>query len=475
MNVAFIIPPAAQGQKPAERTAGCTSVVYPMPNIYELTVAALLEREGHKVDYFMADISQRPFEEYIEKSTACCFLFWSVNLSLEADLAALAIIRRLKGSAPVVFMGPGPTYFTEKMLSDDHCYVVRGEPDLTVAELVKTLESGGDLSAVAGISYRQGDEIKKNPSRPLIKDLDILPFPARHLIEGVSFSNPKLKTRPYTTMVTSRNCPYQCIYCVPSSLTFAREIEYRADHGIKPPISFRTPENVAAEIEMLAAQGYKAIAFVDDNFIWNEQRLAAICEPLKKHGIVWGCQARVDAITDNIARILSESNCQYVDLGVESFDDEILAFVKKKITRQQIIDSIKILNKYKVPVKLNILIGTSPLETKDTIRQTFREARKLNVSQIMFNIVSPFPATEFYKMAKDNGWIAGGEYVPTDVQRNSILQYPHLSSRDMEKILFRSNVRFFLNPVFVFRQLGKFHSFKDFKMAFKALKIKLFG
>ena len=308
MNVAFIIPPAAQGQKPAERTAGCTSVVYPMPNIYELTVAALLEREGHKVDYFMADVSQQPFEEYIEKSAACWFLFWSVNLSLEADLAALAIIRRLKGSAPVVFMGPGPTYFTEKMLPDDQCYVVRGEPDLTVAELVKTLESDGDLSVVVGISYRQGDEIKKNPSRPLIKDLDILPFPARHLIEGVSFSNPKLKTRPYTTMVTSRNCPYQCIYCVPSSLTFAREIEYRADHGIKPPISFRTPENVAAEIEMLAAQGYKAIAFVDDNFIWNEQRLAAICEPLKKHGIVWGCQARVDAITDNIARILSESN-----------------------------------------------------------------------------------------------------------------------------------------------------------------------
>ena len=475
MNVAFLIPPALQGQKPAERTAGCTSVVYPMPNIYELTVAALLEQEGHQVDYFMADSSKQPFEEYIEKSAAQCFLFWSVNLSLEADLAALAVIRKLKGDVPVVFMGPGPTYFTEKMLPDDHCYVVRGEPDLTVAELVKTLECGGDLSAVAGLSYRVMGEMRKNPSRPLIKDLDTLPFPARHLIEGVAFSNPKLKTRPYTTMVTSRNCPYQCIYCVPSSLTFAREIEYRADHGIKPPISFRTPENVVAEIEMLAAQGYKAIAFVDDNFIWNEQRLAAICEPLKNHGIVWGCQARVDAITENIARILADSNCQYVDLGVESFDDEILAFVKKKITRQQIIDAIKILNQYKVPVKLNILIGTSPLETKDTIKQTFKEARKLNVSQIMFNIVSPFPATEFYTMAKENGWIAGGEYVPTDVQRHSILQYPHLSSRDMEKILFRSNLRFFLNPVFVFRQIGKFHSFKDFKMAFKALKIKLFG
>ena len=182
MNVAFLIPPALQGQKPAERTAGCTSVVYPMPNIYELTVAALLEQEGHQVDYFMTDSSKQPFEEYIEKSAAQCFLFWSVNLSLEADLAALAVIRKLKGDVPVVFMGPGPTYFTEKMLPDDHCYVVRGEPDLTVAELVKTLECGGDLSAVAGLSYRAMGEIRKNPSRPLIKDLDTLPFPARHLI-----------------------------------------------------------------------------------------------------------------------------------------------------------------------------------------------------------------------------------------------------------------------------------------------------
>ena len=114
-------------------------------------------------------------------------------------------------------------------------------------------------------------------------------------------------------MVTSRNCPFKCIYCVPSSLTFAREIEYKREHeGKKPPVGFRSPENVVDEIEELANKGYKAIGFMDDNFIVTKKRLEVIGEALKKHHIVWGCQARVDAIDEEIAEMLQHYNCQYV-------------------------------------------------------------------------------------------------------------------------------------------------------------------
>ena len=277
-------------------------------------------------------------------------------------------------------------------------------------------------------------------------------------------------------MVTSRNCPFHCIYCVPSSLTFAREIEYKKEHdGRKPPVGFRSVENVVEEIDQLAAQGYKAIGFMDDNFIVTEKRLKGIGEALLRHGIAWGCQARVDAITDNVAAMLKEYGCQYVDLGVESFNDDILRYIKKGITEEQIHRAIALLKEHGVPVKLNILIGTSPLETKETIKDTLRKAKALKVDQVMFNIVSPFPATEFYDLAKENGWIEGGEYVPTDVQRNSILSYPNLSSKDMERLLFRNNLRFFLSPAFIWRNIRKFSSFKEFCGAAKALWIKLFG
>lgn len=460
---------------PAERSAGCTRVVYPMPNLYELTVAALVEKNGYGVEYVDLTASGGDLKEAVERSSADVFCIWTVNLSRSADFAARDVILKLKPTAYVVFLGPGATFFPDLYLTGERTIIARGEPEMTLVEFLGALKSGTDFSELEGLILLKNGELRRNKPRKLLTDLDALPFAARHLLGGREFHNPKLKTGPYTTMLTSRNCPFKCIYCVPSSLTFARELDFRADNGRKPPISFRSPESVEKELKLLHDQGYKAIGFVDDNFIWNEERTAALCKPLREMGFVWGCQARVDAITEPIAKLLGQSGCTYVDLGVESFNDDILKFIKKGITTDQAIHAINLLKKYGVPVKLNVLIGTSPLETKETLKETLRIAQSLKVDQVMFNIVSPFPGTEFYAMAKENGWIQGGEYEPTNVQRESILSYPHLSARDMEKALFRFNLRYFLSPRIVWKHLRKFRSFSEFRAAAKALNEKLFG
>ncbi|MBP5561051.1 MAG: radical SAM protein [Muribaculaceae bacterium] len=480
MKITFLVPPILDGSKqPAERTAGCTRVVYLAPNMYELTVAAVVEQAGdHDVRYrdFIYDKKGKDaFVKFLEQDDSELYFIWTVNLSIDSDNEAIRLIHEHNADARVVLLGPGATYFTKKCLTDARDIVVRGEPEDTVVELLECLERGDDShKAIKGISYREGDDIKHNPTRPLIKDLDRLPLPVRHFIADRDYRNPKLKTVPYTTLVTSRNCPFHCIYCVPSSLTFAREIEHRRDHdNHKPPISYRSTASVAHELEVLHEQGYKAVGFMDDNFIWNEQRTRELCEALKRYGFVWGCQARVDAITEPIAKMLGESGCLYVDLGVESFDDEILKYVKKGITVDDIYRAVNLLKKYNVPVKLNILIGCSPLETRETVKHTLREAKKLKVDQVMFNIVSPFPGTEYHKLALENHWI--DHYVPTDVQRQSILNLPHLSAREMEKLLFWNNVHYFLSWHFISTQLRRFSSWKDFTHALKALKVKLFG
>lgn len=478
MNLTFLIPPVLDGNHPAERTSGCTRVVYATPNIYELTVAAILEEAGHQVqykDFIYYNQTKQDFIDFLKQDNSLIYCFWTVNLSIENDLLISQLIREYHPDAYVLFMGPGPTFFIDKCLVHERNIVVRGEPDMTVKELADAIFNGQDWQQIDGISYLK-DGIKQN-NRPhaMLKNLDELPFPARHFIEDKVYRNPKLKLTPYTAVVTSRNCPFKCIYCVPSSLTFAREIENRNENGKKPLISYRSVESVEEELKILYEQGYKAIGFMDDNFIWTEKRTLALCEILKKYNFKWGCQARVDAITENIAKALGESGCLYVDLGVESFDDEILKFIKKGINREQIYEAIRLLKKYKVPVKLNILIGTSPLETKETLKDTLKRAKALKVDQIMFNIVSPFPGTEFYQMAKDNGWITTGDYVPTDVQRHSILSYPHLSADEMEKILFRNNLKYFFSPYFIFSQMKRFSSVKEFAYALKVLKVKLFG
>lgn len=481
MKFCFIVPPCFDHKQPAERTAGCTRVVYLAPNIYELYAAAVLEQDPrNKVEYvdFVRDNSREDdLVDFLKKDQSDVYLIWSVNLSLDTDLKTIDLIRKYRGDNLVILLGPGPTYFIKKCLIDSHVLIVRGEPESTLKEISEALNENKPFTEIKGVSYLDKEgKVVNNPTRPLIKDLDSLPFPARHFLEDFEFHNPKLKLTPYTTMITSRNCPYHCIYCVPSSLTFAREIEYRRHNdNRKPIIGFRSVENVEKEIEMLAARGVKAIGFMDDNFIWNEERTLALCAILKKHGIVWGCQARVDAITEPIAKALSESGCKYVDLGIESFDDDILKYIKKGITSEDIENSIRILHKYKVPVKLNVLIGSSPLETRQTVKHTFKMVKKLKVDQVMFNIVSPFPGTEYYKLCKENNWIKDGEYVPTNVQRESILNLPDLSSDEMEKLLFRNNLSYFISPRFIARQIVRFGSLNEFSHAFKALKIKLFG
>lgn len=481
MKISFIVPPCLDHKQPAERSAGCTRVVYLAPNLYELYAAAAVERdvadakvEYHDFVYKSANLEQ--FESFIGADNSDVYVIWTVNLSIDNDLKIIDSINRLRKGVRIVLLGPGPTYFIKKCLVANNVVIVRGEPEATLVELLNCFTLGKDWKEIKGISFLNNGAVKNNPSRPLIKDVDTLPFPARHLIENQEYHNPKLKTTPYTTLLTSRNCPFKCIYCVPSSLTFAREIEYKRENGNhKPPIGFRSVENVAAELQLLADKGVKAIGFMDDNFIWNETRTAQLCAEIKKHGFVWGCQARVDAITEPIAKMLGESGCKYVDLGIESFNDDILNYIKKGITSADIYRAIGLLKKYNVPVKLNVLIGSSPLETKETVRHTLREAKKLDVDQVMFNIVSPFPGTEFYNLCKENGWLATPDYVPTDVQRESILNLPHLSSEEMERLLFKNNLEYFISFKFIRKQIRRFRSFNEFAHALKALKIKLLG
>ena len=479
MKLAFIVPPCFDHRQPAERTAGCTRVVYLAPNIYELTAAAALaQNPAYEVsyhDFVYHKTTPEQFDAFFAADDSDVYLMWTVNLSITTDLHAIEVLRRHRPDAKVVLMGPGPTHFTKRCLPDANVFVVRGEPEESLQELIAALGEGKSPEGIRGISWLSDGKVVNNPPRPLIKDLDALPLPARHLLGDARYYNPKLKCGPYTTVVTSRNCPYKCIYCVPSSLTFAREIEFRAEHGRKPTIGFRSAENIEKEIAALAAEGYKAIGFMDDNFIWNEKRTAEICDIMKRYGMVWGCQARADAITEPIAKMLGESGCRYVDLGVESFDEAILKYINKRETAEDIYRAVDLLKKYKVPVKLNVLIGSSPLETRETVIHTLKEAKKLHVDQVMFNIVSPFPGTEFYKLCKENGWLETPDYVPTDVQRESILKLPNLSAKEMEKLLFRNNIQYFLSPRFIARQLGRFRSFSEFSHALKALKIKLFG
>ena len=130
MKLTFLVPPVLDHNKPAERTAGCTRIVYAAPNIYELTVVAVLEQEGYTPiyrDFVYYKTSRKKFEKFLKEDDSDIYYIWTVNLSIENDLIALSLIRKYRPNAFVVFMGPGPTYFTDRFFTDEKVVIVRGE------------------------------------------------------------------------------------------------------------------------------------------------------------------------------------------------------------------------------------------------------------------------------------------------------------------------------------------------------------
>jgi radical SAM superfamily enzyme YgiQ (UPF0313 family) len=311
--------------------------------------------------------------------------------------------------------------------------------------------------------------------RPLIKDLDKLPFPARHLLKKEIYYNPKLPQKPFTVMQTSRNCPYRCIFCVPNALSFAVELEYkRYNEDKKPPIRLRSAESVIKEFKELSDQGYKSVSIIDDQFLWDKKRTLEICQGIKDLGIEWGCLARADHLDEETIKALSEANCRYVDMGVESFKQEILDDIKKDLKVEKIYEAVKLLKKYNILTKINLILGSSSLQTKRDIREDIRKAKSLDVDAVMFSIATPFPGTEFYKRAKENNWFIKGEYFPESVQMKAIISYPGLCYKELNYLIKFANLSFYLSPKFIKKNIKHIFNFRYFLNVLKALKRKFF-
>lgn len=474
MQITFIDPPVLEGTKPPERVFGCTYGLYPIPNIFLLSTAAVLEKEKRHIKYINMPLENWEEEEFIsflEKDSSDIYCIYSVNLAKKNDLKACEIIRKYKEDIRIVFLGPAPTYNPEEYLFDEDVIVVRGEPELVLQSLAENLDN---LPKVKGISYKKEGEVIHNKSEKIIENLDSLPFPARHLLEKNKYFNPKLGIKPFTAILTSRGCPYQCNYCVPCSLSFAREIEAKKKTGEKPPYRMRSAKNVIEEFRLLKEQGYKAISILDDEFLINKKRILEICDGIKDLGIKWGCLGRADNIDEETAKALSESDCVYVDVGVESFNQAILNDIKKNLKVETIETAIGLLKRYNIMAKINIMFGCSSLETKQTIEETICKIKKLDPDSVMFGICNPFPGTEYYKIAKEKDWFIHGDYVALDVQKGSNISYPHLSGRELELAVRKANWSFFMNPKFILKQLKRVNSFESIVGGLTALGRKLF-
>jgi radical SAM superfamily enzyme YgiQ (UPF0313 family) len=298
-------------------------------------------------------------------------------------------------------------------------------------------------------------------------DLDEIPIPDRGLIDHRPYHNPKLRKNPHSAIITSRGCYAQCWYCVPGSLAYAQELEYKKFHGRKPPPRLHSVKRVIEEFCDIARRGFRSVSVIDDEFLWNEERTVAICEGIKDLGLEWFCLARPDKITEKSAKAMAQAGCSCIDMGTESFDEGVLRAIRKGMSPEDTKRAVKILKKNNIQAELNILFGATPQETEATIKKTLKEVKKLDVDYVLFGVANPFPGTDFYSAAKDQGWLYYGDYVPTDPARDAIISYPHLSKKRLERLLAFAYLSFYFDPRYLFRQVFKVKGAKDLKNKLK--------
>jgi anaerobic magnesium-protoporphyrin IX monomethyl ester cyclase len=282
----------------------------------------------------------------------------------------------------VVFGNYHPTFNAERILEKypEVDVIVRGEGELTSLELATCLHSGKSLENVAGITYRtNAGKIVATPERPLTKDVNSLPFPNRGLA-GCEYASRifgvKTTTKKFTSILSSRGCPFHCTFC--ACREFAR--------GVWRP---RSVENIVEELEFLVSEGYREFLFVDDNFTLNPRRVEKFCQTLRRRGlkIEWFCDSRVDNCGFSTFREMVKAGCRTLYFGMESANQRILDYYKKRITPEQSKVAARNARKAGMDIIVGSFIVGAPDETRNEIQRTLRFAQKIDIDVPSFNIL----------------------------------------------------------------------------------------
>jgi len=365
---------------------------------------------------------------------------FSVLLSTAKEAPKIA--ERVKAENPnitVVFGSHHATFNAERILKKYPFVdiVVRGEGEHTSLEIARCLEKQRNLDKVEGVTFRKNGRIVSNPDRPLNKDIDALPFPDRNLA-GVQYVSTifgaKINTRKFTTMLSSRGCPFNCSFCG------IRKFTRRA---WRP----RSVENVMAELEYLQSEGYEQFLFADDNFTLNAKRVSKLCRSIKKEGmdIEWFCDSRVDHISYDMFRDMVNAGCRCLFFGIESANQRILDYYRKGITPEQSEKAVRKARKAGIDIIVGSFIVGAPDETQREIINTLQFANKLDIDVPDVNILGAQTGTDIWNDLVAKGLLNENEQWEDEIciPRDVPTPVPYEEVRSLIFEYFRA---FYLNP-----------------------------
>lgn len=397
--ILLIQPPLQPEELYARGSRYSASIIPPLGLAY---IASYLIENGHECRIIDGIVTPVSFEQLVNEAKNYDII--GITAVTTYVLRVIQTIRSLRDggiTAPIIVGGPHVTALPGTLLSYGADYEVTGEGELTMLELVEALTSGkDDISQIQGLLYLDKGKLQRTRRRHHIENLDIIPLPARHLLPMQKYrsSIARANRQPSHSMLTSRGCPGVCTFC--SKKTFGSNVRY-----------FSVDRIVEEFFLLRDAYGAKDIAVWDDNFASNNEIALEVCEELirRQFGMNWSVEARVDCVQIGLLEKMKKAGCDYIAYGIECGSQRVLDYLKKRITKEQIRETIQMTKKTGINIRAYFMFGL-PTETVEEMKETIRFACELDVELASFTLFTPLPGTVEYHRALKTGTFPDPEY-----------------------------------------------------------------
>jgi len=422
------------------------------------------------IDAIPERMTWEAFEALLDEKRPRYYITQVTAPTLQNDMYGV-FLAKARGATTIAFgthVTPMPRSTMEAYPALD--YVLVGEPELTLRELVDTAEvqrsklkvessdsnwwptvkpafaarlkrlfTGTDpewqpswltaqtstfdfqLSTIKGLVWRDDVKVVINPHRPFIADLDGLPLPRHDLLPLEHYRAP-LVGGPYTFTVPSRGCPGGCRFCI-KHVSYGNSVRYRS------------PAHVLDELESLVDLGVHKIHMYADLFTVNRDHVMGICEGIleRELPVKWTCNSRVDFVDAEMLRMMHRAGCWMISWGIESGDPRMLKRMRKGITLEQVEQAMHWSKEAGIMNWGYFIIGL-PGETEESIRLTIDFSKRLPLDLVLFHIAAPHPGTPFFYEVVKNGWFRPGtRWEEVDMDRSTVLDYPNLRAEELER------------------------------------------
>lgn len=394
-KIVFVNPPLSLNQRYGKlASAGNT-----LPPLGLLYLAGIARLKNNQVA--IVDASNKPnFKEAakeIMRHQPRYIAITATTLSIHSAANLAKAIKEENSRLTVIVGGPHITAVPQETMErfPEFDIGVIGEGEEALVDLLHIIEDGGKLDNVNGIVYRDDGKIVLTKERSLIGNLDTLPFPAWDLLpefpRGYQPVASKFQKLPAAYILSSRGCPYKCIFC--DSSVFRSKCRFFSAKYVIEMIKF-----------LYQRYGVREISFEDDTLLLYKERLIDICESLLKENISlsWSCNGRVDAVDLPLLKLMRKAGCWQIGYGIESGVQSILDLSKKNIRLEQIEKAVELTYESGILSKGFFILGF-PTETRRTIRQTIDFSKRIKLDDITVSCMTPFPGSELYKIAKEYG------------------------------------------------------------------------